>query len=575
MNQKKTFLVTSFERLNYPTGSKLIFTDEYLFNLHKEQDKSHYNCSYVNSFNYVNKVTHGNKEAVKKKLTSYRKKITYFLNFYHKKKYPEKYWGLIIDEFLLRLIESIVIEIKLLQNIKKNTPYLGNRVVKFPYFDNSNDNRNFILCSNDFVKILRNTILKELGFKNIHLNYKNTKKSKVKANKKKKSVFFLSQLIRVYIYFFKPVIISEGYIGLKNSIFFYIRSFGRILNVPQKFLFNEFYISSPVNQNFRQNIKVPEKDLVDKVFNKIIRNFLPSSFLEDFSSIKRQVSYLSEKITTIGTGNLHICNDHFSILAAEILNKGGKLLVFQHGGLYTKTNNLLREYADQKYATKGYYFDNKKGLGQHFFNMQKISMDEIKKRNSILILENKVFSFRHSETTIENYYSENFFSFFSNLEEMNKKKVLYKSFPEKYSLILNKLWKLKFRKKIKFSPIFSNATNENYYNAKLVIIDSVSTSLYELLYLRMPFIMILNPNNSLFLKTSFRRKLIKLKKINLLFEDPKKASHFVNSLIKDNQLEKWWNKTSKTKIFLNLKNYLLIERKNYLTMIVKDIINLK
>ena len=87
--------------------------------------------------------------------------------------------------------------------------------------------------------------------------------------------------------------------------------------------------------------------------------------------------------------------------------------------------------------------------------------------------------------------------------------------------------------------------------------------------------MILNPNNSLFLKTSFRRKLIKLKKINLLFEDPKKASHFVNSLIKDNQLEKWWNKTSKTKIFLNLKNYLLIERKNYLTMIVKDIINLK
>ena len=297
--------------------------------------------------------------------------------------------------------------------------------------------------------------------------------------------------------------------------------------------------------------------------------------MEDFSSIKRQVSYLSEKITTIGTGNLHICNDHFSILAAEILNKGGKLLVFQHGGLYTKTNNLLREYADQKYATKGYYFDNKKGLGQHFFNMQKISMDEIKKRNSILILENKVFSFRHSETTIENYYSENFFSFFSNLEEMNKKKVLYKSFPEKYSLILNKLWKLKFRKKIKFSPIFSNATNENYYNAKLVIIDSVSTSLYELLYLRMPFIMILNPNNSLFLKTSFRRKLIKLKKINLLFEDPKKASHFVNSLIKNNQLEKWWNKTSKTKIFLNLKNYLLIERKNYLTMIVKDIINLK
>ena len=207
--------------------------------------------------------------------------------------------------------------------------------------------------------------------------------------------------------------------------------------------------------------------------------------------------------------------------------------------------------------------------------MQKISLDEIKKRNSILILENKVFSFRHGETTIANYYSETFFSFFSNLEEMNKKKVLYKSFPEKYSLILNKLWKLKFRKKIKFSPIFSNATNENYYNAKLVIIDSVSTSLYELLYLRMPFIMILNPNNSLFLKTSFRRKLIKLKKINLLFEDPKKASHFVNSLIKDNQLEKWWNKTSKTKIFLNLKNYLLIERKNYLTMIVKDIINLK
>ena len=41
-------------------------------------------------------------------------------------------------------------------------------------------------------------------------------------------------------------------------------------------------------------------------------------------------------VPMLGTAVSLIHNDHFKYMAASIINKGGKLIIFQHGGLIGK-----------------------------------------------------------------------------------------------------------------------------------------------------------------------------------------------------------------------------------------------
>ena len=83
--------------------------------------------------------------------------------------------------------------------------------------------------------------------------------------------------------------------------------------------------------------------------------------------------------------------------------------------------------------------------------------------------------------------------------------------------------------------------------------------------------MICDSNNYSGLKKEFIEQIKKLKKINILFNNPKQAANFVNTLIKNDDIDEWWSKTYKTKIFFKLKNFVIVEKKNYTSMIVKDL----
>ncbi len=572
-DKNKKYLITNFHKLNFHIGSKLIFIDEDLYNHYSSKEKSFYKCSHVNSIDNVIKSNNSNNVIIRKKLSIYRKEFTILLNAYNKLNNSEKYWGLIIDNFLIELLKNIIQQINLFQKIKVKNFHIMNEVIKKTFFTNSNTFLTYT-ASNNFRKLLSSLILKELNHKSINLEYRSNDKiyihSKIKIYR-----LILKSIIRLYIYFFKPTLIVNGYIGLKNTINFFFRGFGKIINIPSNFLFNEDNNNFFIDQNFRQRIKIHEKDIIDKVFNKIVGNLLPANYLENFNSIRKDIKTISKKIKKIGTGECHYTHDHFNILTAEILNnKNGKLLIFQHGGVISKTNNLFREYKDQKYASRLYYFDHRKGLGMHFFNEKKISFEEIKKRNSILILNN-------TATIPEEFFLEALYSsdydpsaiFFSKLNETNKKKVLLKLFPEKKSFQIKNLWKKNFGNEINFLPFFSNCKKERYFKAKLVIYNNISTPLWELLYFGIPFILICSKNildvNQY--KDLFKKKFIKLKKINIWFNDPIKAAHFVNSLDNDYLIEEWWLKISKTKIFLDFKNFLIVEKKNYFSRIVKEL----
>ena len=390
MTKKNKYLITNFHKLNYPRGSKLVFIDEDLYNHYNVEEKSSYKCSYINSIdNHIKSLF--NNSIIKKKLTIYRKEFTILLNAYNKLNNSQEYWGLIIDNFLITLLENIILQIKLFQKIKVKDFHIISQSVKESFFINYSNFQKYTY-SNDFRKLLNSIILKELDPKSVNLKYINNEKIKVQ-NGKKIYKFILISILRLYIYFFKPILIINGYIGLKNTINFFFRSYGKIINIPGNFLFNEVNNNSFIDRNFRQRIRVHEIDIIDKIFNKIVGKFFPASYLENFNSINNDIKIISKKIKTIGTGSCHYSAiDHFNILTAEILkNKSGKLIIFQHGGTISKTNSLFREHIDQKYSSRCYYFDDPKGLGMHRFNEKKISFEEIKKRNSILILNSTTY----------------------------------------------------------------------------------------------------------------------------------------------------------------------------------------
>ena len=368
----------------------------------------------------------------------------------------------------------------------------------------------------------------------------------------------------------------NGYLGLKNTIIFFFRSFGKIINIPSNFLFNEVNNHFSIDLDFRQRIRVREIDIIDKIFNKIVGKFLPTSYLENFNLFKKDIETISKKIKIIGTGNLHYSAiDHFNILAAEILkNKSGKMIIFQHGASISKTKRVFAEYIDNEYSFRCYYFDDPKGLGMHRFNEKKIPLDEIKKRKSILILNSTTyFSKDFHFFPLKNINYNPFPIFYSNLDESSKKKILVKLFPEEKSLRVKNLWKKSFGNKINFLPIFSDAREKKFFKAKLVILNEISTPVWDLLYYRIPFIFIVSQKffTSMRFKDSFNKKFINLKKINIWFEDPVLAAQFVNSINEDYLFEKWWEKISNSKIYLDFKNFLIIEKPNYIPRIIKEL----
>ncbi len=181
MTQKNKYLITNFHKLNYPKGSRLIFIDEDLENHYSTEEKLQYECSYINSIDSLIKDL-SNNDILIKKLSIYRKKFTTLLNVYNKLNNSEKYWGLIIDNFLILLLENIILQTRLLQKIKVNDYYIASETIKENFFINFS-NLQIYTYSNDFRKLLNSLILKELDFKSIKLKYINNKEIKVQKKK--------------------------------------------------------------------------------------------------------------------------------------------------------------------------------------------------------------------------------------------------------------------------------------------------------------------------------------------------------------------------------------------------------
>ena len=91
------------------------------------------------------------------------------------------------------------------------------------------------------------------------------------------------------------------------------------------------------------------------------------------------------------------------------------------------------------------------------------------------------------------------------------------------------------------------------------------------MYIGVPFILI-SDNNFNELETKFVKKLKKLEKLKIFYTSPIKAAKFVNNNY--DTIDDWWKIVSKEKNFINFKNTLFTEKKNYINSITKELMNI-
>ena len=107
------------------------------------------------------------------------------------------------------------------------------------------------------------------------------------------------------------------------------------------------------------------------------------------------------------------------------------------------------------------------------------------------------------------------YEIFSGLSKKLKKITIIKLFPSKESKITKNIWKHRFGNSFK-EIYFSNEKSITFFKkAKIVILDDISTAFYELVYLNIPFILVMENLDQF--NAKLRSKLIKLKKLKILF----------------------------------------------------------
>ena len=584
-NEKKKNLITDFSKLNYKPGSNLVFPTEYLFHLYKKENLKKYNCAFVNKISFYQNVNHKNKDYyLKKKLRTYRKEMAKLLNNFHKTNYSLEYWGLIMDFWLLKIIDSLQMEIKLLKNVKKKFKniYAQNFFCDKFFFDSSSSD-SYVSFDQNYQKLARSLIAKEIGFKVIKKCISDDESDKSAASNSivKKLSFsdfisnFLSFFFRTYVFLFKPAVILEGYFGKKNIIKIFFKSLGRIVFLNSRIFFYKKKYFFKINTQLRNKIKVKEKDLLDKIFNLLVGKLFPVTFLEGFDFIRKQNLFFAKRISKIGTGVNIAFNDQFNFLTAEILRRKGKLLLFQHGGCISEEVFSSQEIVEKKYSTKRYLWTNPKGLGQNFLTRyKKISFLNIKNNKRILIYPT-INAFRDNLNSTLNlkrnnhpYLNQNY-DFFEYLNQRNKNNSKVKLFPSKDSADVKKIWKKKFGNSVNFGETYSSEIH--FYKSRLVVINDINTPLYELMYIGIPFIIIMDSKFNEY-KVRFAKHLKQLEKLSVLYRCPKKAAKFVNKNY--DEITDWWKIVSKEKNFINLKNNLFIEKSDYINSITKELITI-
>ena len=502
------------------------------------------------------------------------------LNKFHNVNYSKRYWKILMHNWVRSYVQSIIFRY---DYIKKNIEISKFKKFYFKFNERSKKYPNFnidflnSLNDNDFnnricYKVAENFCLK----KKITIQKKNNNQKNLFKNEYQ--IFrltFVNYFIRPILNFFCkflikdniPILVStylpkkkENEYMIQSSYFFLWKNFFDINNYKINKLIKK-------NNNYKRNKffkKIKQKNLKSTLIN-LLDDCFPTCFLEDFLLIKKftKKKILKKKIKYLFTSNEFAFNDFFKFYLVELLSKGTKYFVGQHGSGYGSNVdqlNTIEESTSDKFFTWGWkYKKNHYPLGilQNYDQKQYRMINKVQK---ILVVHPNLESQRYVYDTSLMYKK----SIETGIEILkickeNKFKNIGVRFHHSDFKFIKKYKKdyFKFNNDVKIDYGQNNIKREIDENT-LVIFTYLSSGFYELLSLNCKCISIFDLDKKFF-HSKFYNKIEPLKKNKIIFSNKKLLSEYVKNLItKDEFYFKKDKIPNNQKIFLreygNIKN---------------------
>jgi putative transferase (TIGR04331 family) len=262
------------------------------------------------------------------------------------------------------------------------------------------------------------------------------------------------------------------------------------------------------------------------------------------------------------------------ILSAELIKNNKKLIMFQHGAYIGLRKKCLVQYIDKKYSSKHYYWNNIDGLGDNYLSRFYLKNSISKKEKTKILFFSSTVRFTSAYLHFNDLDNSNHpylsggYELYKNLNLAVKKEFKVKIFPGKFlKSVVIKEWNENSDYKIQFVKKWKEV-----YEAKIIILDNISTAFYEAVRLNIP-VLVFTDIKKFSLKKKYEKLFINLKKLNIIHDNPFSVANFINQ--KYHNIDFWWNDVTRTKEFKDLVKFTMPKNKKYVSCIVKELLKSK
>lgn len=476
------------------------------------------------------------------------------LNKYHNKKYPKKYWEILIYRWLwnyiLHLYARWEIAKKVIKIYKIKTVY-----------DLNFDNKSFIpdstIHARDIMTTAGNNYWNHQIFINI-FKYKYQKKIKIRKiilNKNfdiGKVIASLSKVLKYYNvfnysynkrHFFYDISLNNKFIFCIKHLFkffFKIAINIKYLNLQKKDNREKFYSFKKSNSKFEDFLNL-----------SLEWNF-PRIFLENYVKLEDIYSKLNwpKKPRYIYSELAHNFDEVYKIYLAKKKLSGSKIVFFQHGyGGYFNNSNYYNIFYEKKICDKyfawGSNLKEKKVVNTniHYLNSNKECSYNFSEKKEIII---ELYDFNEVPQRTPNGYLS---SYDRKIITINMVNALLINLKSNIKNIINFKILNQSNKKLIESSIKSSFSKAKFLNTEkrshhllskfnLQIHLFLGTGFFETMYLNFPVILIFDDKLLDKLDLNFKKMIQNLIDVNIVFESSKKASQFINNNYF--KIEEWW-----------------------------------
>jgi putative transferase (TIGR04331 family) len=459
-----------------------------------------------------------------------------FLNTYHSTNKSERYWEIIIGNWLITFIQVVYDRVETLNLLIAKYKEFDTIILSRENYITPIEYEDFVFkaIKDEYNMQLYSEILQYKGFNFPEQKYSTiqTKNYSKKVNRVKK---YILKLFNVFTY--RPTFtLTSPYFA--KGLFSYFKLF---INSKGKVVFNEFDekfdFSIVINKDKRELFEglSSDKDFIKLLFSLFKVNF-PLLFLEgykDFDQFVKKQNFCQTKnyLTSNGVHTNYI----YKFWIADNLERV-KLFSIQHGGGYCIDSFNSHEFYEKRIVDLFFSWGKQ---GGDFLTHEKISQKCKPMKSGIILYcttayPKYMFRFQNSynSSAIPLLYIPMIISFFKYIQNIDN--ILLRGYPHEYD------YKIVATIKDNFSNLkideHQKSFHERLNESKLFVCDHMQTSYLETLAMNFPTVIYINQSCYSFEDMNQINLLVEA---NILFFNEKDAALHINNIT--NNIDHWWN----------------------------------